>query len=141
MIAERMKQSKPPSPIAKHKIPRTKSSHNFSQFPKQFEASLSADAISVKKQTVEEYLCADKAAIGRRSKSKSPDVKQQQRTDSSSSPSKASTTSAQHVVAVTKTKRGKSSSSQVAKLNENLDSVDKAFEDLFEEASSGSRKK
>lgn len=67
MIMERMKQARPPSPI-KPKIPRAKSTHNLTTIPKQYEAKLSPESISIKQQTVEQFLMKDK----QRQKSKSP---------------------------------------------------------------------
>ncbi|XKL63193.1 hypothetical protein PGB90_005557 [Kerria lacca] len=109
MIMERMKQSKPPSPI-KPKIPRAKSTHNLAAAPKQYEATLSPDSISIKQQTVEQFLSRDK----NRQKSKSP----------------------KRTVPKNETKQETDISVKVTKLNEDFKYVDEAFEMLFEEANS-----
>lgn len=55
MIMERMRQAKPPSPI-QAKMPRAKSTHNLGNMPKQYEAVLSPETISIKQHTVEQFL-------------------------------------------------------------------------------------
>lgn len=59
MIMEKMKQSKPPSPI-KHKIPRAKSTHNLAAMPKQYEPTFTPENITIKQQTVQHFLSREK---------------------------------------------------------------------------------
>ncbi|XP_065226448.1 mucin-2-like [Planococcus citri] len=114
MIMEKMKQAKPPSPIRQN-IPRAKSTHNLSCMPKQYEPAFSAQDISVKQQTVEQFLNKDK-------RSRSQTQKQTMMYTATGSASGISTHSGTSQV-------------KVDKLNEDFKHVDEAFEILFEEAS------
>ncbi|XP_075221054.1 uncharacterized protein LOC142324190 isoform X3 [Lycorma delicatula] len=100
MVKEKMAQAKQAPPLPK--ISKAKSSHALA-FPKQFEASLPKETLSVKQSTIDQYL------------KKSPVT-----TSSSISKSKEK-----------KTVTIKS----VIKLDDDLNNVDEAFENLFQETS------
>lgn len=112
MIMERMKQAKPPSPM-KPKIARAKSTHNLACAPKQFEATMTPEAIEQKKHTVEQFL-----GKGKLRRTEKVPVAQ----------------SARHAQSTTRTESA-SKSVTVTKLNEDFKHVDEAFELLFSEAS------
>jgi hypothetical protein len=91
-------------------LPKTKSSHSLS-FPKQFEATLSPESIENKQREVEAYLKAN-------AKSKSHEAKlkaQEPRSNSVPRPS------------------------EMLVLDDNLENVDEAFENVFNAAVSGNR--
>jgi hypothetical protein len=91
-------------------LPKTKSSHSLS-FPKQFEATLSPESIENKQREVEAYLKAST-----KSKSQEPQVKvQEPRCSSVPRPS------------------------EMLVLDDNLENVDEAFENVFNAAVSGNR--
>ena len=110
MIMERMKQAKPPSPM-RPKIARAKSTHNLACAPKQFEATMTPEAVERKQHTVERFLGKGKLRRTETVPAAQPARRAPSRTESA----------------------GKSVT--VTKLNEDFKHVDEAFELLFSEAS------